>query len=202
MNATVSSVASEVLALTDANMTLLTTGVWLIVIHAQPWCPYSAELMRRWTNEIAPALQGNASLQFHSNGSLYRIAELDATRNTKTAALLEVQAFPTVKLVQKGFVWTYRDSLNFTTPSLVAFASDGWKDSAWYNRLPTTWSLWFKLQLDIFNAVCAAMVSFEAATGHLAASPNLSNLLAYSMFMIVVLGIGVLLPFGIIYLIT
>ncbi|KAI9351282.1 hypothetical protein BDR26DRAFT_422634 [Obelidium mucronatum] len=190
------------LIITDANSTLLRSGNWLLAIHGVGtyWqCPHSVDLLRRWDMEIASVLKSNSSLQFHNN-SVYNIALIDGCENTRIAALLEVQAYPTVKLIQQGLVWTYRESLNFTSESIVEFAADGWKQHMWYNKLPPTWSVWFKLQLDLFNFACAAIVYIENAIGSLSTSPSTSNLLTFLVFVLVSVGAGVLLPFGIIYL--
>ncbi|KAJ3072962.1 Coiled-coil domain-containing protein 38 [Podochytrium sp. JEL0797] len=144
--------ATSTFTITDQNMTLLAKGTWLVAIHAagKDWqCPFSEDLVQRWDSEVASVLRSNTSLLFH-NSTTHNIALVDACENTRIAALLEVQAYPTVKLIQKGLVWTYRDD-NFSSASIVEFATDGWKSNGWYNKIPATWSVWFKLQLDIFN---------------------------------------------------
>ncbi|KAJ3386722.1 hypothetical protein HDU84_001344 [Entophlyctis sp. JEL0112] len=129
--AAASAVASSGLPLTvtDANSTLLlASGVWLVAVVAlgPAWqCPYSLDLVRRWDSEVVRVLQSNSSLHFHNN-SKYNIALINAWDNTATSAMLEVQAYPSVKLIQHGLVWTYRDSLNFTSKSIVDFAAENY----------------------------------------------------------------------------
>ncbi|KAJ3236231.1 hypothetical protein HDU81_011074 [Chytriomyces hyalinus] len=143
--------------------------------------------------------ENNKSLHYHNN-SAYRIATIDAAVNTRTAALLEVQAYPTIKLIQQGMVWTFRDSQNMTTSNIVRFASEDWKEYAWFNKLPTTWSVWFKLQLDLFNTLCGMLAALEGRMGALSTSASVANLISYTVLVGSVIGFGVLLPFGIVYL--
>ncbi|KAJ3297157.1 hypothetical protein HDU79_004531 [Rhizoclosmatium sp. JEL0117] len=166
--------------ISDVNMTLLYQGNWLVAVHAagKSWqCPYSKDLLQRWEPEIAQKLQ-----------------------NTRIAALLEVQNYPTVKLLQQGMIWTYKESYNFTSESIVDFASDGWKYHMFYNRLPSTWSVWFKLQLDLFNMICSFMSSSERAIGTLSPSPTTNNMIVFAVFVLSTVTIGVLIPFGLVYL--
>ncbi|KAJ3405175.1 hypothetical protein HDU80_001792 [Chytriomyces hyalinus] len=199
MNTTTTGQPHLVHVISDANASLLTSGVWLVAVHADSWCPFSNELLSRWDGEVAATLQNNKSLHYHNN-SAYRIATIDGAVNTRTAALLEVQAYPTVKLIQQGMVWTFRETQNMSTSKIVQFASEDWKEYAWFNKLPTTWSVWFKLQLDLFNTICGMLAALEAKMGTLSTSASVANLLSYTVLVGSVVGIGVLLPFGIVYL--
>ncbi|KAI8829268.1 hypothetical protein BJ741DRAFT_623464, partial [Chytriomyces cf. hyalinus JEL632] len=185
--------------ISDANASLLTSGVWLIAVHANSWCLFSNELLSCWDGEVAATLQNNKSLHYHNN-SAYRIASIDGAVNTRTAASIEVQAYPTIKLIQQGMVWTFRDTQNMTTSNILQFASEHWKEYAWFNKLPTTWSVWFKLQLDLFNTICGMLAALEATMGALSTSESVTNLLSYTVLVGSVIGVGVLLPFGIVYM--
>ncbi|TPX69864.1 hypothetical protein CcCBS67573_g06739 [Chytriomyces confervae] len=171
--------------ISDANASLLTSGVWIVAVHANAWCPFSNELLSRWDGEVAATLQdrNNRWRRQHTNRRVTRSASVS-----------------NYKLIQQGMVWTFRDTQNMTTSSIVQFASEDWKEYAWFNKLPTTWSVWFKLQLDLFNATCGMLAALEAKMGTLSKSGSVADLLSYMVLVGSVIGIGVLLPFGIVYL--
>ncbi|KAJ3410891.1 hypothetical protein HDV05_003109 [Chytridiales sp. JEL 0842] len=125
--------------ITDKNYTLLHTDTWLINTYA-PWCPHSLALVNIYP-EIISTLYQNTSLKFSTHPSTYKFALVNAHTNSKTAALLEVRSYPSVKLIQAGNVWTMRG--NLTKEGVVSFVGEGWRAEKWYNKLPPTWSIWF-----------------------------------------------------------
>ncbi|KAI8804248.1 hypothetical protein BJ742DRAFT_457794 [Cladochytrium replicatum] len=126
--------------ITDGNFTTLTEGIWLVQLYA-PWCHHSRKLQTIWPDIVKSLHSKNTSINF---------AKVDGTKDTKAAAFFEIKGYPTIKFIQNGSVWTYREQI--IVDHVINFVQEGWRQQLWYNR-PKSWSIWFKVQLDIFNAL-------------------------------------------------
>ncbi|KAJ3122029.1 thioredoxin- transmembrane protein 4 [Nowakowskiella sp. JEL0407] len=135
--------ASPDLFLSESNYSVIENGTWLVQIYA-PWCPFSQKLQQLW-----PEVVSNLSVY----NSSYMFAKVNGPLNPKIASILEIRSYPSIKLIQDGNVWTYdhRNERYASVGEIVYFVQTKWKLMLFYNRLPKTWSLWHKLQLDIFH---------------------------------------------------
>ncbi|KAI8924513.1 hypothetical protein BC831DRAFT_465376 [Entophlyctis helioformis] len=133
---------SEVLG--DANFTLLYNGTWVLQAYQGVGCPFSDKLQTIWPAIVQEGHVANDTIRF---------ASLDAQQHRAATTVLEVKVFPTIKLIQNGSVFTYRG--NLTKAAILDFIAKGYRDLRWYNRLPTTYSLLNKLQLEAYFAVQA-----------------------------------------------
>ncbi|KAI9007710.1 hypothetical protein DFJ74DRAFT_688787 [Hyaloraphidium curvatum] len=84
-----------------------------------------------------------------SRGPL-RFARIDAVRNAELAAQLEVKAYPTVKLLQDGNIWTL-SNITLDAESVLYFAREGWRIAPFYNRMPRKPSWSYVQQLKLWN---------------------------------------------------
>lgn len=84
--------ANAVVELTDANFEteVLNSPQPVMVKFVAPWCGHSQRLAPEWKN-AATALQGKVKL-----------ASLDATAHTHTAAQFQVQGYPIIKIFRHG----------------------------------------------------------------------------------------------------
>ena len=128
-------------SLLDSNLTLLynPNETWAVCVYQSKRCPFSEALMEKWPDISLTITERNASI---------RIVQIDAWNNREAAAILEVKVLPTIKLITQGKVYTYRKE--FEPSAIVEFFASDYLDLRWFNRLPTSYSLLNKWQLDLF----------------------------------------------------
>ncbi|KAJ3080728.1 hypothetical protein HK102_002853 [Quaeritorhiza haematococci] len=177
--------------ITDANYTLLAKGTWLVQLYA-PWCPFSQKLQLIWADlskTINPVsvhyanppptptpTKAQRKQQGHPTSTIrlppllitptpkpvVYLARIDATKNTKAAALLEIKGFPSIKLIVNSTIYTF-STPTLTLSTLLDFAHGGYRALPYYNRLPTplTHSIWYQLQLEMYLWVARWFVKDE-----------------------------------------
>jgi len=102
---------SKVVVLTDKNFSeSLAKGTWLVKFYA-PWCGHCKNLVPTWE-----------SLARKHSGS-FNVAKLDATVETKTAGMFNVQGYPTLILFKDNKYWTHQGGRD--EKELVEFALRG-----------------------------------------------------------------------------
>jgi|Transcript_9280 protein disulfide-isomerase-like protein len=111
--------AAEVLVLDSKNFEHLTqastgstTGDWLVKFYA-PWCGHCKKLNPVY-EQVAEALKGEIN-----------VAKVDVTANREIGTRFEIKGFPTIKLLRKGKVYTFKGRR--TVDDLVEFARGGFE---------------------------------------------------------------------------
>eukprot|EP01040_Poterioochromonas_malhamensis_P000957 gene957-1014_t len=111
--------AAEVVVLDSKNFEHLTqastgstTGDWLVKFYA-PWCGHCKKLNPVY-EQVAEALKGEIN-----------VAKVDVTANREIGTRFEIKGFPTIKLLRKGKVYTFKGRR--TVDDLVEFARGGFE---------------------------------------------------------------------------
>ncbi|KAI9204302.1 uncharacterized protein BJ171DRAFT_506904 [Polychytrium aggregatum] len=164
---------NSVHVITDSNYTELRNGDWLVLAYA-PWCAFSQAILSHWhLHEDQPesGLGASALRNLTLTNETLRFARVNAQENTRTAALLEIRQYPSIKLILNGtHVWTYS---SFSSSSLTDEGSEAeyspamielwvvkkWKQQHILNQLPQSYSIWYKIQLDLHNMISRHSVS-------------------------------------------
>lgn len=87
-----------------------TTGDWFIKFYA-PWCGHCKTLAPVW-EDVAKELEGKVN-----------VAKVDVMANRALGTRFEIQGFPTLKLLSKGQVYSYKGRRSKS--DLVEFATGG-----------------------------------------------------------------------------
>jgi len=110
--------ASEVVVLTSKNFEHLTqastgatTGDWLVKFYA-PWCGHCKTLAPTF-DKVAEELKG-----------VVNVAKVDVTENRDLGTRFDIKGFPTVKLLSKGKVYTFKGRRS--AEELIQFAKGGY----------------------------------------------------------------------------
>ncbi|KAI8902884.1 hypothetical protein BC833DRAFT_571947 [Globomyces pollinis-pini] len=123
---------NPIIQLTDADIPSLYDNQWAILIYLD-----HHQLLQDWSD-----------CQSSLNNDTIQFATLHASQ-TRALSILEVKLLPVVKFIDNGQVFTYRSMM--TKKSIEKFLSNPRK-LKWHNYLPTSYSYWTKLQLDLYLA--------------------------------------------------
>ncbi|KAJ3055640.1 hypothetical protein HK097_009839 [Rhizophlyctis rosea] len=145
----------------------LRDGNWLVQIYS-PYCRHSRRLSPTWTqatylihNSLTKHYSSSTANDTSSESSSettpkpnvilpLNFAKIDATVAPNLASLLEVKGYPSVKLITNQTIYTLHSSA--TLNNLIHFTiNGGYLNNTWYNRMPSSFSIWYKLQLQLFN---------------------------------------------------
>lgn len=111
--------ASDVIVLTADDFehetqaaTGATTGDWLVKFYA-PWCGHCKKLDPIW-EEVATLLKGDIN-----------VAKVDVSAHRTVGTRFNIKGFPTIKMIAKGRVYTFKDSRS--VEDISEFARGGYK---------------------------------------------------------------------------
>jgi len=145
--------ASDVVILTDANFEHLTqastgstTGSWFVEFYA-PWCGHCQNLQPEW-EKLASQLKG-----------IVNVAKVDATVNGKTARRFGINAYPTLKLITGGKVYTHSGSRE--AEDLAQWVRSGYKETSG-TEVPQERGMVDGLQKDLTDLLKNVQKVFEA----------------------------------------
>ena len=96
----------------------MTTGSWFVKFYA-PWCGHCRAMAPAW-EELAEQL---ASDDIPTN-----VAKVDVTKNNMLASQFNIRSFPTLKLLHRGKLYSYKGRRD--VDSMAAFARGGFADAA------------------------------------------------------------------------
>ena len=147
----IAAVDAEVVILNDSTFERttqansgMTTGSWFVKFYA-PWCGHCRAMAPAW-EELAEQL---ASDDIPTN-----VAKVDVTKNNMLASQFNIRSFPTLKLLHRSKLYSYRGRRD--AESMAAFARGGFETEAEAEAMPAE-ATYFSIAWDAFADVWREM---------------------------------------------